>query len=106
LRHVCRISPPALQVGAEHLETTSKPSVADGEATMETKIKKLQAVNRLLRKASFLNEIMLISPGTCIQTRGGSRGGAIGAISPPKPTKVTLFTMTLYNSENSIRDTG
>ena len=29
--------------------------------------------------------------------------GAIGAISPLKPTKVNLFTMILYNSQNSIR---
>jgi len=36
-----------------------------------------------------------------IKTRGGSRG-ATGAIAPLKPTKVTLFTMILYNSENSI----
>ena len=76
---------------------------------METKIKKLQAVNRLLRKASFLNEIMLISPGTCIQTRGGCRGGGDWRDLPPKTYEsnfVTLFTMTLHNSENSIRDTG
>jgi len=32
-------------------------------------------------------------------------GRAIGAISSLKPTKVTLFTMILYNSENNIRDT-
>ena len=36
--------------------------------------------------------------------QGGSRGGAIGAIKPLKPTKVSLFTMILYNSVNSIRD--
>ena len=29
---------------------------------------------------------------------------AIGAIAPLKPTKVALFTMILYNSENSICD--
>ena len=33
-----------------------------------------------------------------------SEGGAIGAISPLKLAEVTLFTMILYNSENSIRD--
>jgi len=36
--------------------------------------------------------------------RGGSQKGAIGAIAPLKPAKVTLFTMILYNSENNIRD--
>jgi len=33
-----------------------------------------------------------------VECRGGSRG-AIGAIAPLKPTKVTFFTMILYNSE-------
>jgi len=37
-------------------------------------------------------------------TRADSGGGAFGAIAPSKPTKVTLFTMILHNSENSIRD--
>jgi len=36
--------------------------------------------------------------------RGASRGGAVDAIAPLKPRKVTLFTIILYNSENSIRD--
>ena len=31
-------------------------------------------------------------------------GGAVGAIAPLKPTKVTLFTMIFYNTENNIRD--
>ena len=32
-------------------------------------------------------------------------GGAIGAIAPaPKTYEVTLFTMILHNSENSIRE--
>jgi len=37
---------------------------------------------------------------------GVDPGLAIGAIAPPplKPTKATLFTMILYNSENDIRD--
>jgi len=35
--------------------------------------------------------------------RGESRG-AIGAIAPLKPAKVTLFTMILCNSENSIHE--
>jgi len=39
----------------------------------------------------------------CVALRGGSRG-AIGAIVPVKPTKVTLFSMILHNSENSIRN--
>jgi len=35
---------------------------------------------------------------------GADPGEAIGVIAPPlKPTKVTLFTMILYNLENSIR---
>jgi len=38
--------------------------------------------------------------GKLVQTRWGSRG----AIAPLKPTKVTLFTMILCNSEDSIRD--
>jgi len=33
------------------------------------------------------------------------RVGSRGAIAPLKPTKVTLFTMILFNSENSTRDT-
>jgi len=36
--------------------------------------------------------------------RGSSRG-AVGAIDPLKPTNVTPFTMTLYNSENNISKT-
>jgi len=36
--------------------------------------------------------------------RVGSRG-AIGAIDPLKPTKVTPFTVILYNSENNISKT-
>jgi len=36
--------------------------------------------------------------------RGGSRG-AIGAIDPLEPTKLTPFTMILYNSENNISKT-
>jgi len=31
-------------------------------------------------------------------------GGRLGRSPPLKPTKVTLFTMILYSSENSIRD--
>jgi len=38
-------------------------------------------------------------------SRGGSKeAGDWGDRPPLKPTKVTLFTMILYNSENSIRD--
>jgi len=37
-------------------------------------------------------------------TRGGSRGGAIGANAPLKPTIVALFTRVLYNSQNTIRN--
>jgi len=36
-------------------------------------------------------------------TRGRSRG-AFGVIGSPKPAKVTLLTVILYNSENTIRD--
>jgi len=36
--------------------------------------------------------------------QGRIHGGAIGAIAPSKPMKVTSFTMILYNSVNSIRD--
>jgi len=32
------------------------------------------------------------------------QGEEIGAIPPLKPTKVTLYTIIFYNSENSIRD--
>jgi len=39
--------------------------------------------------------------GNIRKSQGGSRGGAT---VPLKLTKVTLFTMILYNSENSIRD--
>ena len=38
------------------------------------------------------------------QTVLSSNGRNQGGIPPQKPTKVTLFTMILYNSENSIRD--
>jgi len=34
--------------------------------------------------------------------RGDPEGG--GRLLPQKPTKVTLFTMILYKSENNIRD--
>jgi len=34
----------------------------------------------------------------------GQIRGAIGAIAPLKPTKLTIFTMILHNLENSIRD--
>jgi len=36
------------------------------------------------------------------------QGGSIGSIATPrlKPTKVTLFTMILYNWKNSIRNRG
>jgi len=37
-------------------------------------------------------------PGAWADPRGG-----IGAIAPPKTNEITLFTMILYNSENSIR---
>jgi len=32
------------------------------------------------------------------------QGGAIGAIAPLRPTKVCLFTIIFYKSENNIRD--
>ena len=35
---------------------------------------------------------------------GANPGGVIGVIAPLKPTKVTLFTIILYNSENSTLD--
>ena len=39
----------------------------------------------------------------CYEDKGGAKGGD----RPPlKPTKVTLFTMILYNSENSIHEQG
>ena len=38
-------------------------------------------------------------------SRGGSKGGGrLGRSLPIKPTKVSLFTMILYNSENSLRN--
>ena len=39
-----------------------------------------------------------------LETGTDPGGGAIGTISPLNPTKVTFFTMILYNSENSVRD--
>jgi len=36
---------------------------------------------------------------------GANPGGAIEAIAPPKTYELTLFTMIVYNSENSIRNT-
>jgi len=39
-----------------------------------------------------------------ILSRGGSRGGRLGRSSPLKLTKVNLFTIILYNSENNICD--
>jgi len=36
--------------------------------------------------------------------RGGSWGFDWGAITPLRPTKVTLFTMMFYNSDNSTRN--
>jgi len=35
--------------------------------------------------------------------RGGPRARRLGRLPPLKPTKVTSFTMILYNSENNIR---
>jgi len=43
-------------------------------------------------------------PKVDLLSRGGSREGRLGRSLSLKPTKVTLFTMILYNSENSIRD--
>jgi len=43
------------------------------------------------------------TPGRRVST-GADPVGAIWAIASLKPTKVTLFTMILHNSENSIRD--
>jgi len=37
-------------------------------------------------------------------TRGQIYRGAIGAINPLNPTKVTFFTMSLLNSEKCIHD--
>jgi len=34
---------------------------------------------------------------------GTNPGGAIEVIAPPKTNELTLFTMIVYNSENSIR---
>ena len=39
-------------------------------------------------------------------TQGRIQGGSIGSIVPLKPTKVALFTMNLYNSENNIAIIG
>jgi len=36
---------------------------------------------------------------------GANSGGRIEAIAPPKTYELTLFTMIVYNSENSIRNT-
>jgi len=36
--------------------------------------------------------------------QGWIHGELLGRLSPLKSTKVTLFTMILYNSENSIHD--
>jgi len=41
-----------------------------------------------------------------VRGQGQIQGGAIGAISPLKPTKATFFTMIFNNSENRIRDIG
>ena len=45
---------------------------------------------------------LLIVLLTCHQRR--IQGGRSGRSSPLKPTKATLLTMILYNSENNIRD--
>jgi len=37
------------------------------------------------------------------RSRGGSRGWRLGRSPTLKPTKVTLFTIILYNWENNIR---
>jgi len=36
---------------------------------------------------------------------GANPEGAIEAIAPPKAYELTLFTIIVYNSENSIRNT-
>jgi len=50
----------------------------------------------------LLDEMQVLS-ATDHAIRGGSRG-QMGRSRPLKPKKETLFTMILYNSENSIRD--
>jgi len=47
---------------------------------------------------------VLITRGHVAGVRGGSKEGAIWAIAPLKPTKITSFTILFYNSENSICD--
>ena len=42
---------------------------------------------------------------TALVKTGANPGGAIQAIAPPKTYELTLFTMSVYNSENSIPNT-
>jgi len=37
------------------------------------------------------------------QNQGRIQGGRLGRLLPLKPTKVSLFTIVFYNSENNIR---
>jgi len=56
------------------------------------------------KTTSLWREFQINTASAFTKKTAGSRGGSKGGDWPLKPTKVTLFTMILYNSENSIRD--
>jgi len=41
-----------------------------------------------------------------VKTGANARGGVIEVVASPKTDELTLFTMTVYKSENSIRNTS
>jgi len=48
--------------------------------------------------------IVVLEKKRVVRVRSRCRVGRLGRSLPLKPTQVTLFTMILYNWENSIRD--
>jgi len=50
------------------------------------------------------NQVYAVKVSLPSSNQGRIQGGEIGAIAPLKPTKVTLFTMILYNIEKCIRN--
>jgi len=81
------------------------PLVARGRGRGTKKVENhwsIGLISRIRTVPVFFKENVSYPVWTC---RGQGRiQRAIGAIDPLKLTKVTFFTMILYNSENSIRD--
>jgi len=70
------------------------------------KMIKTSAANRILNQAKKYMTICQIKIlwNHCAHSQGRVLEGGIGSIAPVKPTKVTLFTIILYDSKNSFCD--